>query len=355
MVVAGPADTTEPNAPPYLITQVQALRDLGVEVSYGIVDDRTSIHGILRNLTRLKRRVADVNPAVIHAQYASISAYLAALAAGSRPLVVSFWGSDLLGTPAPGLQWRLRERGGRLLGLRAARAASSIIVMSQNLRDALPPDVRPKATILPHGIDMAVFQPLPRSEARRRLNWLVLPRIVLFNASHNEGQYVKNPELARRAVELAQRSFPDAALRMISSASRGEVALMMNAADCLIVTSLHEGSPNIVKEAMACNLPVVSVPCGDVRERLAGTYPGAVCPYEARLLAQALEGVLAAGIRSNGREQLIAQGQTDSVLAEKLVTLYQQTVEISRDSQTANTGGRPTSSKELGTMAVFPR
>src|SRR5207253_3876490 len=51
-----------------------------------------------------------------------------------------------------------------------------------------------------------------------------------------------------------------------TSATREQVRLMLNAADCLLVTSLHEGSPNIVKEAMACNLPVVSVPCGDVIE-----------------------------------------------------------------------------------------
>jgi glycosyltransferase involved in cell wall biosynthesis len=102
-----------------------------------------------------------------------------------------------------------------------------------------------------------------------------------------------------------------------------EVRTMLNAADCLLVTSLHEGSPNIVKEAMACNLPVVSVPCGDVEERLVATSPGAVCPYDARKLGAAMHSVLAADRRSNGRDQLVAQQQSASDICRKLSLLYE--------------------------------
>jgi len=47
-------------------------------------------------------------------------------------------------------------------------------------------------------------------------------------------------------------------------------------ADVLLNPSYHEGSPNVVKEAMACGLPVVAADCGDVRKRLAGCTPEAV-------------------------------------------------------------------------------
>jgi glycosyltransferase involved in cell wall biosynthesis len=97
---------------------------------------------------------------------------------------------------------------------------------------------------------------------------------------------------------------------------------MLNAADCLLVTSLHEGSPNIVKEAMACNLPVVSVPCGDVVERLEKTYPGSIRPYDAAALAGAIYEVLKTGRRSNGREQIVIQGLTLAKIAERLVQIY---------------------------------
>src|SRR5262245_15872230 len=109
---------------------------------------------------------------------------------------------------------------------------------------------------------------------------------------------------------------------MISNVSSSDVRLMMNAADCLLVTSLHEGSPNIVKEAMACNLPVVSVPCGDVVERLQMTYPGGVAPYDVKTLAEKIDEVLKAGRRSNGRERLIEQGLTTPNVAKSLIQIY---------------------------------
>jgi glycosyltransferase involved in cell wall biosynthesis len=161
-------------------------------------------------------------------------------------------------------------------------------------------------------------------------------KVVLFNASQNENQISKNPSLARAAVDLLARSIPDVSLYMMSNASQEEVCLSLNAADSLLVTSLHEGSPNIVKEAMACNLPVVSVPCGDVPERLRMTHPGGVCSYDARVLAKTLEEVLMAGYRSNGRHQLIAQGLTTAKVAERLMQIYRQAQEqhspIARES-----------------------
>src|SRR5207248_2675126 len=76
----------------------------------------------------------------------------------------------------------------------------------------------------------------------------------------------------------------------------------MNAADVLLLTSISEGSPTVVKEAMACNLPVVTVPVGDVRERLAGVAHCHVVEPGPEPLADALENVLSSGARSNGRQ-----------------------------------------------------
>lgn len=84
---------------------------------------------------------------------------------------------------------------------------------------------------------------------------------------------------------------------------------------------------------MACDLPVVSVPCGDVSERLEGTRPGGVCTYDAVSLADAIKEVFKAGCRSNGLEQLVAQGLSSTAVAERLSTLYSSVQQGDSESQ----------------------
>jgi teichuronic acid biosynthesis glycosyltransferase TuaC len=311
----------------FVQTQAKSLRDVGCHTVIGIVDNRTSIRGIFRNIRRLKGEIAQIKPGLVHAQYGSVTAAVADLVKGSLPLVVSFCGDDLLGTPVPGLTWRVRERGARLAGLWAAKRATAIIVKSDNLFHALPASLRKRVTILPNGVDISWFKPMDRDKCRSKLGWGTQSKIVLFNASCNEDQYRKNPYLARATVDLVGQSVPDVSLRVMSNANSEEVRLMLNAADCLLVTSLHEGSPNIVKEAMACNLPVVSVPCGDVDERLKPTTPGEICPYDPHTLAQAVQKVLLTGSRSNGRDQIIEQGLTAENVAARLVQLYSRVLQ----------------------------
>lgn len=322
MVAAGNIKNGVPEAVSFVKSQAGSLRQAGWKVFLSIVDDRTSLRGIMRNLRRIRGEVARSKPGLIHAQYGSVTAALAYCAKGSVPLVVSFCGDDLLGTPNPGFQSRIRERCARAIGLLAAYGATTIIVKSTNLLNALPIRLRRKATVLPNGVDMGWFRPMDKLQARAKLGWPIGERVVLFNASSHTEKIRKNISLARKSVDVLSRSVPDVTLRKICNVSPDEVRWMLNAADCLLVTSLHEGSPNIVKEAMACDLPVVSVPCGDVSERLEGTHPGEVCPYDAVSLADAIKDVFKAGCRSNGLEQLVAQGLSATAVAERLSKLY---------------------------------
>src|SRR4029079_13851520 len=90
--------------------------------------------------------------------------------------------------------------------------------------------------------------------------------------------------------------------------------LYYRAADALLCASLSEGSPNVVKEALACNLPVVSTPVGDVPERLKGVYPSAVVARDAHSIGEALVQILLERRRSNGREH-VASLDLDSIEA----------------------------------------
>src|SRR5262249_370095 len=94
----------------------------------------------------------------------------------------------------------------------------------------------------------------------------------------------------------------------------------MNAADCLLLTSSIEGSPNVVKESLMCDLPVIATQVGDVHELLSGVTPSWVCQSHPADLAAALVECLSSPTRSNGRERF--GWVTSQVIAGRILGLY---------------------------------
>lgn len=307
-------------------TQIEFLSRLGNDVYLFGVDDRTSPRGILRNIWELRQVIISFRPDLIVTYYGTMVAAISRLAKGKIPLVVTFRGSDLLGTSNPGWKWRLRDRLGRILSMWAASSAQWIIVNGSGLLRSLPERLRSKAHNLPNGINTEIFAPVPKEEARQHLGWSLEEKVILFNSGVGSGQVVKNRLLAEEVQSLLKLRFPNIRMESISTCTRDEVALRMNACDCLLVTSLHEGSPDLVKEAMACNLPVVSVPCGDVPERLQDVSFSSIHPYDVNALANAIDDVLRSGQRSNGREQLFYQGLDIPSVTERSLAVYFQAV-----------------------------
>ncbi|WP_336035084.1 glycosyltransferase family 4 protein [Halobacterium yunchengense] len=198
------------------------------------------------------------------------------------PVVVSLWGTDLLGEYG----WVSR---------RFARFADATVVMSPEMADALDADCR----VIPHGVDLDVFRPRPRDEARAVVGWRPDAHHVLF--PYPPGREVKNYPRAEGVVDAVRDRVDDpVVLHAVTGVPHRDMPTYMNAADALLVTSDREGSPNAVKEALACNLPVVATPVGDVPARLEGVSLSRACETDAELadaLADALEGG-----RSDGRE-----------------------------------------------------
>jgi len=323
LMVAGATRDGEQLRCQHLISeQARSLQSPDLRISLHGVDDRRTLSGIWRNIRTLRKAVSLQSPDIIHVQYGSVLALIGLLSGHATPLVISFCGSDLLGLTGSSIRCRTRNALTRAAGLIAAVRARAITVKSQNLWQSLPPFLREKACVVPNGVDTDLFVPVPAESCRVRLGWPRTSKIVLFDAGRGRGQATKNIELARAAISSLRERFPDVELKVISDASREDVVLMLNAADCLLVTSLHEGSPNIVKEAMACNLPVVSVPCGDVQERLDGASVGGVYPRDVLGLDLGVGRVLTAGARSNGHEELLRQGMTARSIRDRLLEVY---------------------------------
>ena len=255
---------------------------------------------------------------LVHAH--SGEAALAATFYRRCPLLVSYLGDDLLGTPdangSVSLMWRLR----REIFRQHSRLATRTITKSREMQAALPATVRDLNTVLPNGVDTSLFVPMDRTAARRELGWGSEDRVALFAANPRVAR--KRFWLAEAAVERARRILPDLRLEIVRGLTPDRMPLLMNAADCLLLTSSIEGSPNVVKEALMCNLPVVATPAGDVDELLEGVAPSYLCPASETALSEALISCLQEPRRSNGRE---VSGRLDSrVVADSLLKLYTQ-------------------------------
>lgn len=206
-----------------------------------------------------------------------------ALAQWRLPVVLSLWGTDVFGRYG----W---------MGRLSSRLADEVIVMSDAMAEAVPAD----AHVIPHGVDLDVFAPADQREAQRLAGWDPDVKHVLF--PYRPGREVKNYPLAERVVTAVDDRLDEPVeIRTVFGVPHDEMPLYMNAADALLLPSKWEGSPNSVKEAMACNLPVVTTDVGDVRERLAGVEPSSVCRSE-REMVEELAAVLEQDRRSNGRE-----------------------------------------------------
>jgi glycosyltransferase involved in cell wall biosynthesis len=217
---------------------------------------------------RLRRKVAEFVPNLIHVMYGGVMAAEVTRRQGLPPTIVTFHGSDLLGENLSGLGRKIISRYGVCCSRKAARRAQGVIVVAHHLLKALNQQIAPSKTrVIPCGIDLERFQPLDRIQCQKQLGWSASDFHVLFVSS--SGDPVKRPELARSAVAHLKRKRPSVAFHLLGGVPNDQVPVWLNASDALLLTSKHEGSPTIVKEALACGLPVVSVPVGDIPERIA--------------------------------------------------------------------------------------
>jgi teichuronic acid biosynthesis glycosyltransferase TuaC len=261
----------EPHAPSsgtFVEQQIKGLREIGLNVDVLYLNRRQKGMSVYFDLPkRLRTEIKKFQPDVVHAMYGGVMADRVTRTVNDRPTVVTFHGSDLLGEHLSGTVRKLIAGYGVRASWNAARRAQRVVTVSRTLRDVLPNDIRQsKVNIIPNGIDLTRFKPLDRDRCLERLKWDADTFHILFPA--NSGDPVKRPELAEAAVRSLQQRGILAEMHYLRGVQNEEVPVWLNASNVLLLTSLHEGSPTIVKEALACDLPVVSVDVGDVSERI---------------------------------------------------------------------------------------
>jgi teichuronic acid biosynthesis glycosyltransferase TuaC len=313
---------------PFLVQQVEFLRRAGVEVEIFFFRGAKNPLNYLRAWRRFNREYGDRQNRfdLVHAQFGQ-----AALIPWPKrlPLVITFHGTDMLGELSPDGRRTLRGQLLQWLGKRAARFADAVLIVSDEMRKHLAP-VEP-SDMLPTGVDLDSLPGLTREEARRQFGLPIDERLALFVGSPDNP--LKRYALAQQAVEMVNRKLPT---RLILGWGRPhrEILVMMYACDVLVVTSRTEGSPTIVKEALACDLPVVSVIVGDIVERLRGVEGCEIVPDDRpETIAAALERTLRRGGRLTSRKAI--ELLDEKVLAKKLIGIYRSILISTGPSRTA--------------------
>lgn len=301
--------------------QAESLVREGVTAELFYLRSRTSPRRLIAELVRFRAVVKTFRPEVIHAHFGTVTALFSAMGCGCLPLVVTYRGSDLNPPPRSYPPWpKLRAAGGIVFSQLASLRAQRIICVSRPLRDRLWWR-RASVTIQPSGVEPDVFRPEARLVARRRLGWSGDGPVVLFHAGHDV--QLKRLDLATASVEQARRRVPDLRLEILDGrVPPSLVPTLMNAADCLLLTSVSEGSPTVVQEALATNLPIVSVAVGDVEERLQAVTNSTVAAPRAEALGWALARQVDPPRRSNGREKILEFCARS--LARQLSEIYRQ-------------------------------
>ena len=289
---------------PFVVEQMQALRARGVIVdTYGIVGK--GLLGYLRNISGIKKKINEFKPDLIHAHY-GLSGLCANLQC-TVPVVTTYHGSDI-------------HSGGWILRLSrlAIKLSSYNIFISKRLQD-LSGTHQSNTAIIPCGIDLETIHEMLRSDAKR-----LMKRdnpFVLFSGSFSNN--VKNPSLAKEAMEIID----DAELVELRGYSREEVNLLMNAADCLLMTSQREGSPQVIKEAMACGTPIVSVDVGDVKDIIGNTDGCYIAEQDPDDIAAKIRIALAFKGKTQGRQRIIGLGLSNDLVAKRLIDIYKRVLE----------------------------
>lgn len=302
LMVLAPLDDSVGRPAVWAKRQVDSLRQLGVETEIYMFKNRRSISGLLQGGLAVRRLARSFGADLVHIHFGAAQAVAGVLLSG-KPTVISYCGSDVLGNyDASGRKTWSGVLSGVLSRI-SAFGCRSAIAKTQELKQALwLPWVQKKCWVIPNGVDLELFRPIPQSEARSTLGWDHKDPVVLF--MDRKGAWVKDPALAHATFQEAKAMAGDLRLYVVERESPDRMPLLYNAADALLLTSRHEGSNNTIKEALACNLPIVATAAGDARERLAGVRHSYVCSRDPRELGQRLFQVATSRERSDGRERM---------------------------------------------------
>lgn len=293
--------------------QGNSLIKKGIQVDF-FTTTKKGLLGHLLEAKRLRKALSATKYDIVHAHY-GVSAIVALLARKGNRMIVSFMGDDILGSNDTDGRIKL----GSLVLARinkwlAKRFYDFSIVKSKEMHEKLNVS---NSEIIPNGVDCNLFEPLKKNESDKK------QIIFVSNPERTE----KNFNLAQRSVELLNDKSIE--LKCLYEMEQKDLVAFYNSADALLLTSFHEGSPNVVKEAMACNCPVVSVNVGDVKELMENVDGCYLSEFNSESIKNNL--IKAMEFRKNkiftkGRDRIIELKLDSDSVADRIIALYKRVI-----------------------------
>lgn len=301
------ASNTTGSFSPFVQEQVKSLSRLGIEFDYYGISAK-GIIGYLKCRRSLIQKIEVYKPNLIHAHY-GLSGLLANLQT-QVPVITTFHGSDI------------HSRGFLLQLSRICMQLSAFNIFVSKRIYQISGYKKKNYIVQPCGTDINNFNILSKQEARQNLGWQQNDKYILFAGAFENA--VKNSELAKKAVSLLN----DCRLIELKGYDRAEMNVLMNACDCLLMTSDREASPMVIKEAMLCGCPIVSVNVGDVKEMISETEGCFITDRAPQAIADKLLQAFAFKGKTDGRDKVIQLGLELSVVAKRIQVIYNEVGKI---------------------------
>jgi teichuronic acid biosynthesis glycosyltransferase TuaC len=294
----------EPSFGTFIKNQADGLRALGIDVHLFFIYGRRSRWNYVWSIFRFWKQLMGQRYDLIHCHY--IFSGLIGRLQWKYPVVLTHHGVEVIydGWVAKLIRF-------------THPWFNKVIVVNQTQKNILED---PHIALIPCGIDFDEMRLMSQQEARRHLGLPLDQKLVLWAGEY--WQPVKRYHLVEKAMVLVQKEHPDVRLVRVSGQPHSMIPYYMNACDVLVLTSSYEGSPMVIKEAMACNLPVVSTDVGDVAQVIEGVKGCYLCEPTPQDVADKLMTVLSWGKRTNGRQRI---GHLDSRnVARQVADLYKE-------------------------------
>ena len=287
---------------PFVREQAESLVKQGLSVDFFLIKGK-GLFGYLKNYFLLLKKIRYEKYDLLHAHY-GLSGLLATIQL-SVPVVITFHGSDV------------NIKKNYLFSRIASRLSATNIFAHQKLPEKLK-IYREPLNIIPCGFDNNLFFPIPKDEAREILKWEKSARYIVFSSAFDNK--IKNVQLAWSAIS----EINNCKLVELKGYEKEKINLILNASDLLLVTSLSETGPIIVKEALACNCPIISTNVGDVQKLIKNVQNCYISSYNPDDIKKKINLVFMNNKRTNG-EQAIKNFKLENI-AYKVIDVYKNTL-----------------------------